>query len=157
MAESVEELTIRYEEDGQLLRKELDKHVLSKGSWTTIMFLYQDLDRKSGEFGPAKISIRRFQKREGVYLPRSKFEISSAAQARAIQSQIGNWFPPERVSRSGRPIRLLPRASRFSYPSLLLTSTGTRCHPVRPSYRSTPVSVSGCRSSSMSVARAMIA
>ncbi len=95
MAESIEELTIRYEEDGQLLRKELDKHVLSKGSWTTIMFLYQDLDRKSGEFGPAKISIRRFQKREGVYLPRSKFEISSVAQARAIQSQIGTWFPPE--------------------------------------------------------------
>ena len=95
MAENVEELTISYEEDGQLLRKELDKHVLSKGSWTTIMFLYQDLDRKSGEFGPVKISIRRFQKREGVYLPRSKFEISSAAQARAIQSQIGNWFPPE--------------------------------------------------------------
>ena len=55
MAESVEELTIRYEEDGKLLRKELEKHVLSKGSWTTIMFLYQDLDRKSGEFGPAKI------------------------------------------------------------------------------------------------------
>ena len=59
------------------------------------MFLYQDLDRKSGEFGPAKISIRRFQKREGVYLPRSKFDVSSAAQARAIQDKIGDWFPPE--------------------------------------------------------------
>ena len=95
MAESVEELTIHYEEDGKLLRKELEKHVLSKGSWTTIMFLYQDLERKSDEFGPAKISIRRFQKREGVYLPRSKFDISSAAQARAIQDKIGDWFPAE--------------------------------------------------------------
>ena len=95
MAETIDEISIQYEEEGQVLRKELEKEVLSKGSWTTIMFLYQDLDRKSGEFGPAKISIRRFQKREGVYLPRSKFEISSAAQARAIQSQIGNWFPPE--------------------------------------------------------------
>ena len=95
MAETIDELTIHYEEDGQVLRKQLNKEVLTKGSWTTIMFLYQDLDRKSGDYGPHKVSIRRNQKREGTYLQRSKFEISSAAQARAIQSQIGNWFPPE--------------------------------------------------------------
>ena len=66
MAETIEEISIHYEEEGQVLRKELEKEVLSKGSWTTIMFLYQDLDRKSGDYGPRKVSIRRFQKREGV-------------------------------------------------------------------------------------------
>ena len=95
MAETVEELTIQYEEDGQVLRKELDKEVLSKGSWATIMFLYQDLDRKSGDYGPQKISIRRFQKREGTYLQRSKFEISSANQARSVCRTIGEWLPAE--------------------------------------------------------------
>jgi hypothetical protein len=84
-----------YEEEGQVLRKELEKEVLSKGSWTTIMFLYQDLDRKSGDYGPRKVSIRRFQKREGVYLPRSKFEISSAAQAKSICQKINDWYPEE--------------------------------------------------------------
>ena len=54
MAETIDELTIQYEEDGQVLRKQLDKEVLSKGSWTTIMFLYQDLDRKTGEHGVLK-------------------------------------------------------------------------------------------------------
>ncbi len=95
MAETVEELTIHYEEDGVVLRKENGKNVLSKGAWTTIMYLYQDLDRKTEEFGPQKVSIRRYQKRDGSYLPRSKFEISSAKQARAICSIINVWFPPE--------------------------------------------------------------
>ena len=93
MAETIDELTIHYEEDGQVLRKQLDKAVLSKGSWTTIMFLYKDLDRKTGEFGKSKVSIRRFQKREGSYLQRSKFEVSSEAQAMAICERFQEWFP----------------------------------------------------------------
>lgn len=93
MAETIDELTIQYEEDGQVLRKQIDKEVLSKGSWTTIMFLYQDLDRRSGEYGHQKVSIRRYQKREGTYLQRSKFEISSPNQARAMRDKIEGWFP----------------------------------------------------------------
>ena len=95
MAETIDQLTIHYEEDGQVLRKQLDKQVLSKGSWTTIMFLYQDLDRKSGEYGHHKVSIRRYQKREGTFLQRSKFEVSSPNQARAICNKIQDWFPAE--------------------------------------------------------------
>lgn len=95
MAETIDELTIQYEEDGQVLRKQLAKEVLSKGSWTTIMFLYQDLDRRTGDYGAPKVSIRRYQKREGTYLQRSKFEISSPNQARAIRDKIDDWFPGE--------------------------------------------------------------
>lgn len=95
MAETIEELTIQYEEDGQVLRKELDKEVLSKGSWTTIMFLYQDLDRKKEQYGPNKVSIRRYQKRDGTYLQRSKFEISSPTQALAICRKIQEWIPAQ--------------------------------------------------------------
>ena len=96
MAETVDQLSIQYEEGGQVLRKELEKEVLSKGAWTTIMFLYQDLDRRSDEYGTPKVSIRRYQKREGTYLQRSKFEISSPAQARAICVKIQDWFPDEK-------------------------------------------------------------
>ena len=52
MAEMVDEISVNYEEDGVLLCKELDRYVLSKGAWATLMFLYQDLNRQSGEFGP---------------------------------------------------------------------------------------------------------
>ena len=95
MAESIDELTIHYEEEGRVLRKEVAKEVLSKGSWATIMYLYQDLDRKTGEYGKQKVSIRRYQKREGTFLQRSKFEVSSPAQARAISKKIQDWFPEE--------------------------------------------------------------
>ena len=95
MAETIDELTIQYEEDGKILRKEVAKEVLSKGAWATIMYLYQDLDRKTGEYGPLKISIRRYQKRDGTFQQRSKFEVSSPTQARAICNKIQDWFPPE--------------------------------------------------------------
>ena len=95
MAETIDELTIHYEEDGRVLRKEVAKEVLSKGAWATIMYLYQDLDRKTSEYGPQKISIRRYQKRDGTFQQRSKFDVSSLAQAHAICSKIQEWFPPE--------------------------------------------------------------
>ena len=92
MAESVDDLSINYEEDGVLLCRQLDKHVLSRGAWATVMFLYQDLNRQSGEYGPEKVTIRRFQKRDGTYLPRSKFNISSLDQGRKIVSALRDWI-----------------------------------------------------------------
>jgi len=92
MAESIEELTVNYEEDGVLVVKEIDKEILSKGSWTTILFRYQDLDRAKGEFGPDKFTIRRYQKRNGQYLTKSKFNISSVAQAEKIVETLSRWL-----------------------------------------------------------------
>ncbi len=91
MAETPDEITLNYEEDGTLIVKELDKVILSKGAWTTILFRYQDLNKTSGEYGPDKYSIRRYQKRNGQYLPKSKFNISSAAQAKKIIETLQLW------------------------------------------------------------------
>ena len=53
MAETVDELTIDFEEDGVLKVKELDKYVLTKGAWATLMYLYQNYDRaKEGRDSP---------------------------------------------------------------------------------------------------------
>lgn len=92
MASEIDEITVNYEEDGQLLVKELDKEVLTKGAWTTILFRYQDYDRNTGEFSPEKYTIRRYQKREGQYLAKSKFNISSAEQARKIIETLSRWL-----------------------------------------------------------------
>lgn len=92
MAESVEELTIQYEEAGTITVKELDKVVLTKGAWATLLFRYQDLNRTTEEYGPDKYSIRRYQKRNGQYLPKSKFNISSADQAKKIIAALENWL-----------------------------------------------------------------
>ena len=95
MAQTVDDLSINYEEDGVLLCKELDRFVLSKGAWATLMYLYQDLDRKTGEYGSKKVAIRRYQKRDGEYVYRSKFNISSMDQARKIIEALQNWSKAE--------------------------------------------------------------
>lgn len=91
MAETVDELTVEYHEGDQMTVKELDKVVLTKGAWATVMFRYQDLDRKTGDFGADKYTIRRYQKRNGEYSQRSKFNISSRDQASQIIEALTKW------------------------------------------------------------------
>ena len=95
MAETVEELTANYEEDGVLKVKELDKYVLTKGAWATGMFVYQDFDRAKDDYGPKKVTIRRFQKRDGEYAYRSKFNISSIGQAKMVVEALEKWIAEE--------------------------------------------------------------
>ncbi|MDT8372113.1 MAG: hypothetical protein RQ783_09025 [Gammaproteobacteria bacterium] len=91
MAETVDELTVEYHEGDEMTVKELDKVVLTKGAWATLMYRYQDLDRKTAEFGPDKYTIRRYQKRNGEYSQRSKFNISSKDQAQQIIAALSKW------------------------------------------------------------------
>jgi hypothetical protein len=92
MSTTVEDLSINYEEDGVLVVKETGKEILSKGSWTTILFRYQNLDRKTGEYGKDMFTIRRYQKRQGEYMMKSKFNISSAEQAKKIIEILQGWL-----------------------------------------------------------------
>ncbi len=95
MSGDLNELTVNYEEDGVLLVKELDKEVLSKGAWTTILYRYQNWDKATGAYGKDMFTIRRYQKREGEYLPKSKFNISSTEQAQKIVTTLQKWISLE--------------------------------------------------------------
>jgi len=92
MAETIEEITIHYEEEGQVLTEEIEKEVLTKGSWTTIVFKYSERNRKTGEFGLPKASIRRYKKYNGRYQLQSKFNISSAKQAKQLVEILNKWY-----------------------------------------------------------------
>ncbi len=91
MAETVDEITITYSEDGVETTKELDKVVLTKGAWSTIVFKYQDWDRTKKEYGAIKFTIRRYQKRNGEYQQKSKFNISSVDQAQKVIDALQIW------------------------------------------------------------------
>jgi hypothetical protein len=95
MSESIDDLTIAFSEDGTETTRELGKHVLSKGAWTTIMFRYQDWDNSKKDYGPVKYSIRRYQKRNNQYWMKSKFNISSEDQARKIIEVLSGWLELE--------------------------------------------------------------
>lgn len=92
MSSEIDELTVQYEEDGLVTVRELDKKVLTKGAWSTIIYRYQDWDRRKEVYGPDKYTIRRYQKRNGQYMQKSKFNISSKDQARAVIDALEEWM-----------------------------------------------------------------
>lgn len=92
MSATIEELTVNYEEGGQQIVKELDKVVVSKGAWTTILFKYQQWQAKKEEYGPEKYTIRRYRKMNGVYRQQGKFNISSREQAGKIVDCLQTWL-----------------------------------------------------------------
>jgi hypothetical protein len=92
MAETIDELTVSYTDGGVEVVQELDKAILSKGGWTTILFRYREWDRAKGEYGPEKYSIRRYQKRGGEFRQQSKFNISSRAQAQGLIDALQGWL-----------------------------------------------------------------
>jgi hypothetical protein len=94
---TIDDLTMDFkDEDGTLLCKTLEKEVLTKGGWATLMFKYQDLDKASGQY-----TVRRFQKSGGEYKLKSKFVISSAAQANKIAEVLTRWAANESGSGEG--------------------------------------------------------
>ncbi len=95
MSETIEGLSANWtdERDGKQKIKEIEKEVLTRGAWTTIMYLIQELDSKTDQFGAPKVRIQRYQKKGGAYSPRSKFTITNAKQAYQIMDIIQKWFP----------------------------------------------------------------
>ena len=91
MAETPDDLTVTWSEDGIDVIKELDKRILSKGAWTTILYRYQEWNRSKQEYSGDKYTIRRYQKRNGQYQQKSKFNISSRDQAEQIIDALGEW------------------------------------------------------------------
>ncbi|MDR1830288.1 MAG: hypothetical protein LBQ76_05895 [Candidatus Fibromonas sp.] len=89
--ENTEPTVEQADENGEVIVKELAKEFLSKGAWSTIAFLYQERD-KSGDFGEVKVTLRRYQKIAGVYKQRSKFNVSSKAQAEQIIEVLKKWY-----------------------------------------------------------------
>ena len=93
MASTIDEITVNFsDEEGILLCKELEKVVLSKGAWVTLMFKFQNFEKSSGNYGEPKFAIRRYQKVAGEYRSKSKFNISSVAQAQMIVDTLSKWI-----------------------------------------------------------------
>ncbi|EHJ48576.1 hypothetical protein DFW101_2572 [Solidesulfovibrio carbinoliphilus subsp. oakridgensis] len=92
MAETIDDLTVNYEEDGVMLTKELDKVILTRGAWTTILFRFVQWDPKKEAYGPDRYAIRRYKKSGDTYRVQSKFAISSRDQAKKIIDALAGWI-----------------------------------------------------------------
>lgn len=92
MAETIEDLTVDYTEDDIVTVKELDKVILTRGAWSTILFKIQTWNRTKEVYDPVHYTIRRYQKRGGEFKQRSKFNISSKEQAKKIVDALSQWI-----------------------------------------------------------------
>lgn len=92
MAENINDITIEYVEGDVTTVKQVKKEILTRGAWTTIVFEYQDWDKKANAYGPSKFSIRRYQKKNNEYRQKSKFNISNKEQAQKIIDVLTTWI-----------------------------------------------------------------
>ena len=92
MAENIDDITVSYSEGDIEVVKELDKEVLTRGAWSTIVFKFQEWDQRNEEYGAIKYTIRRYQKRHGEFKMKSKFNISNADQAQKIIDVLTKWI-----------------------------------------------------------------
>ena len=91
MAENINDITVNYEEEGELLVEEIDKVILTRGAWTSILFRYRERDRQSGAMGPPKATLRRYQKYQGVFKKRDAINLSADA-AKTLVETLGQWL-----------------------------------------------------------------
>jgi hypothetical protein len=92
VASDIDDLSVNYEEEGEVVVEELDKLVLHRGSWTTVLFLYRERDRTSGQFGPPKAGLRRYQKYQGVFRKRDAINLSEKTIP-LLTNKLKEWFP----------------------------------------------------------------
>ncbi len=91
MAETIDEITINYEEDGVMIVKELDKEILTRGAWSTIIFKYQQWEKGKDKYSDDRYTIRRYRKMKGAYSQQSKFNISGRDQAAKLAAILNRW------------------------------------------------------------------
>lgn len=99
MLEDIEDATIAYEEEGVQVVEELDKEVISRGAWATVLFRYRQWERSRGGYGPDRFTLRRYRRVGGEYRQQAKFNISSVEQARRIVEVLSRWI--EEAGESG--------------------------------------------------------
>ncbi|HVU50233.1 MAG TPA: hypothetical protein VHL80_06085 [Polyangia bacterium] len=92
-SDALDELSYDQEDDGVLVREQLERVVLARGSWATVMFLFRELDRETGAWRAPKMAVVRFQKRQGGYRKHSAFNVASAEQARELAAVLARWTP----------------------------------------------------------------
>jgi hypothetical protein len=91
MAENINDITVNYEDEGELLVEELDKVILTRGAWTSILFRYRERNRQTGDMGPPKATLRRYQKHNGLFKKRDAINLSAEA-ARALLGTLQKWL-----------------------------------------------------------------
>lgn len=91
MSSDVEELTIQYEENDEVKVEELERVVIQRGVWATVLFRYRDRNNKTGEWNKPKAALRRYRKMGGSYRKQDAVNISERS-APLLVAKLSEWF-----------------------------------------------------------------
>ena len=81
------------EEDGRPVRRELDRRILERGPWATALYLYQDLDPATEEWGPNRVALVRWRKIGDGWKKHASFQLTGPDQAELLREALLAWFP----------------------------------------------------------------
>lgn len=99
MAENINDITINYEDEGELLVEELEKVILNRGAWTSILFRYRERNKQTGQMGAPKAALRRYQKYQGVFKKRDAINLSADA-AKTLVDNLQQWLSDGRLGKA---------------------------------------------------------
>jgi hypothetical protein len=88
--ETIDDITIAYEEEGEMLVEELDKVVLQRGVWAVVLFRYRERNKKTGGYDAPKAALRRYQKFKGSYKKRDSVNLPYKSAVTLI-AQLNDW------------------------------------------------------------------
>ena len=94
--EELDEIRWDWEEDGRLVRRELDRRTFARGGWATILFLYEELDPERDAWKPARVAVVRFQKVRGLWKKHAAWNLDGEREAREVKAALDAWFPAPR-------------------------------------------------------------
>jgi hypothetical protein len=90
----LDELSYDLEEDGRLIRRQLDRRVVEHRGWATVVVLYQELDARTDAWRPPRAVVMRFRRQHDRWRKHAAITIGSAAVGEAIALALTAWFQP---------------------------------------------------------------
>lgn len=80
------------EDDGRLVRREVDRRVIEKGAWATALYLYEELDVETETWGPRKLALIRWRRVGGGWKKHAGFNVTDEDQAVMLRDALASWF-----------------------------------------------------------------
>lgn len=94
--EELDDIRWDWEEDGRLVRRELDRRTFARGGWATIVFLYEELDVAADAWKDRRVAIVRFQKVRGLWKKHAGWNLDGEREAQDLAATLAAWFTAPR-------------------------------------------------------------
>ncbi len=85
------DLSYDLEDDGRLVRRQLDRRIWTGGGWATAIYRFEELDPATETWRPARAAIVRFRKLHGGWKRHAAINLS-AAIAHELGPTLAAWF-----------------------------------------------------------------